>query len=62
MLVIVGAERSIMKKSHKAYFDGEGAVNVNKLLTKINIIINCEKVNKAKYSDMQACVWRIWPG
>lgn len=62
MLVSVSPGGSIMRKSHKTYFGREGVVNINKLLTKINIIINCKKVNKEKYSDMQACVWRIWPG
>lgn len=41
-------------------FRGEGAVVINILLTKINIIINCEKVKEEKYNDLKACVRRIW--
>lgn len=43
-------------------FIGEGAVDINILFTKINVIINCEKVKEEKYSDVKACVRRIWPG
>lgn len=43
-------------------FHGEGAININKLLIKINIIINRKIVNKEKDSEMKACVRRIWPG
>jgi len=29
-------------------FDGEGAVDINQLVIKINMIINCEKAKKEK--------------
>ena len=33
-------------------FEGEGAAGVNQLVTKINMIINCEKAKKEKNSVM----------
>lgn len=43
-------------------FGGEGAININKLLMKTNIIINCRKVNKEKHSETKACGRRLGPG
>lgn len=41
-------------------FGGKGAVDVYTLLTKVNKIMNWEEVKEEKYSDVKACVGRIW--
>lgn len=40
----------------------EGAVDINQLVIKINMIINCEKTKKEKMQWWERCASRIWSG
>lgn len=63
VLTTLGAGGSVMRKTHElTLFHGEGTINMNKLLIKINAVMNRKKVNKGKYNELKAYVRRIWPG